>query len=87
MSDAVAQSFGKEKYEKSNLDTAAVIEEQAGWTGIVSYWPVGTKVREKCVVVKLPRVAAELRVSMEVSQNRFVQLGRRLCSRKSIETI
>ena len=52
-----------------------MFEDQAGWTGIISYWSVGTKVRKNCIVVELPRVAEELRVSMEVSQNRFVQLG------------
>jgi hypothetical protein len=36
MSGAVPQSFGEEKYEKPNLDTAAVLEDQAGWTGIVN---------------------------------------------------
>lgn len=75
MSGAVPKSFGKEEYEKPNLDTAAVLEDQAGRTGIVSYWSVGTKVREDCIVVKLPRVAEELRVRLEVGQNRFVQLG------------
>jgi hypothetical protein len=36
MSGAVPQSFGEEKYEKPNLDAAAVLEDQAGWTGIVN---------------------------------------------------
>ena len=73
MGCAVAQGFCKEKYEKPNLDTAAVPEDYAVWPRIVSYWAIGTKVGKNSTVVKVPRVAIKQRVMMEVSQHCFVQ--------------